>query len=321
MPRRTHAALFVLSLSGAAFAAEPPTGKASFPLPTAAEAAAPERPSSLNRTPTAVAALPPPLTPAPTAVAPSVPPPAPRVRPEPPAEPRDSGWEVSSFQPRRNWSRGPVQDVHAPRERSSRERDLWMLSIEGATRAPIDIGGQVTLETPVGLRLFGGYGWVPDMYLGSILRAGASLSSDPIVASMLENGFQSGRAWRIGAGWRPFRSVGVYLDAGYARVNLRGDLATSDIVNIPGVTGSYAIDSTLGFGFVELGYQAKIAERVVVAAGLGVTKVMSASTHATPNDGAADDPALRDATGAIDQGLEKYGYSPTLTLRLGLDLI
>ncbi|MCC6899858.1 MAG: hypothetical protein IT377_12835 [Polyangiaceae bacterium] len=321
MPRRLAPLLFSLALSGAAFAAEPPTGKASFPLPTAAEAAAPERPSSLNRTPTAVAALPPPAVPAPTTVAPTAPPPSPRLRPAEPVEPTESSWEVSAFQPRRTWSRGPVQDVPAPREGSSRDRDSWMLSLEGVTRAPIDIGGQAVLETPVGLRLFGAYGWVPDMYLGNVLRAGASLSSDPIVASMIENGFQSGRAWRLGAGWRPFRAVGVYLDAGYARVSLRGDMATSDVVNIPGVTGSYAIDSTLGFGFVEIGYQAKIAERVVLAAGLGLTKVMSADTRATPSDGAPDDPNIETATDSIDRGLEKYGYSPTLTLRLGLDLI
>lgn len=323
MRRALQTALFLLTASGAALGAEPPTGKASFPLPTESEAALPVRVSSLDRRPTAVAALPlpPPATP-PAAVARG--PAQPRAVPQPRVEstsPSEPNWEVVAFPRRRSWARGPDDVATAPTEPSSRDRDRWMLSIEGATRAPIDAGLQVTFETPPGLRLFGGYGWVPGMYRDSILGAWAAVSSDPVVTTILASGFQGGRAWRVGAGWRPFRNVGVYLDAGYARVDLHGELATADLVGVPGFGGTYAIESSLGFGFVELGYQAKIAERVVLALAIGATKVMSAETRATPTGGTAEEPLIDDATAFVDEGLEKYGFLPTLTLRLGVDLI
>lgn len=196
-----------------------------------------------------------------------------------------------------------------------------MFSVEAATRAPVDAGVQLTFETPVGFRMFGGYGWVPSMYLGSIVGTAANASADPLLGAILEKGFDSGNAWRAGIGIRPFRKLGLYLDAGYARVSLRGALDTAELTGVPGVSGSYAVDSTLGLGFLELGYQAKIAERVVLGAALGATKVLGAETRVTPGAGSASNPELENTTGNVDRGLERYGVLPTLTLRLGLDLI
>lgn len=243
-----------------------------------------------------------PAAPPPTTVTPEPAPPPPPPVVQPPA-PRAGLDAPDAVQPR------------------ARERDLWMLSVEAATRAPIDAGFQLTLETPVGFRMFGGYGWVPSMYLGRIMSTAASVSSDPVLGALLDEGFDSGDAWRAGIGVRPFRNLGLYLDAGYARVSLRGSLDTADLTSIPGISGSYAVDSTLGLGFLELGYQGKIAERVVLGVALGVTKVMSAETRVTPGSGAASDPQLENATSQVDDGLEKYGVLPTLTLRLGVDLI
>lgn len=196
-----------------------------------------------------------------------------------------------------------------------------MLSLEGATRAPIDAGLQLTFETPAGLRLFGGYGWVPSMYLGTIVGTAADASADPRVGTLLDEGFDGGHAWRAGLGLRPFQSLGLYLDAGYARVGLHGGLDAAKLGGVPGISGGYDVSTTLGLGFVELGYQTKIAQRVVLAAALGVTKVFSAETSVAPNAGASDDPSLRTAADQVDAGLERYGILPTLTLRLGLDLI
>ena len=56
---------------------------------------------------------------------------------------------------------------------STRVRDDWMLSLEAVTRVPIDAGGQIGFETPFGLRLFGGYGWVPyvDVLTGIVVSS------------------------------------------------------------------------------------------------------------------------------------------------------
>jgi hypothetical protein len=196
-----------------------------------------------------------------------------------------------------------------------------MLSLEGVTRAPVDAGFQGVLEVPGGLRFFGGYGFMPSAYLGRVMGLASAISGDPVLATVLEDGFASGRVWRIGGGWRPFERVGVYLDFGYARASLAGAIDTSAFAPDLGVSGRYGVASTLGLGFVEVGYQAKIAQRVVLAVALGATKVMDAETSITPEAGSAQDARLNDAAGLVDQGLEEYGFTPTLALRLGVDLI
>lgn len=316
--------LNLLAVSRASANEPEPTSKASFPIVSESDSSSRPRESSLDRlNPSVVAALPP--LPATTGWAtPIAPPPS---APPPSAAPPSPEWETKTVRRRpstrslhEHAGRGPdAPDAASPK--SSRDRDRYMLSLEGATRAPIDLGFQSTFETPVGLRLFGGFGWVPSMYLGKITGTAAAVSSDPVLGAMLESGFQSGNAWRLGAGIRPFRDVGVYLDAGYSRVSLRGAFDTSQVTGIAGLGGSYEVESSLGLGFLELGYQAKIAERVVLAGALGVTKVFSAKTHATAKDGAIDDPRIGEATTAVDEGLVTYGVLPTLTLRLGLDLI
>jgi len=306
--------LLALLVPGVALANEPvPMARASFPVLTEASAeAAPARESSLDRlSPKVVGALPllppkPSATPAPSTRAVSSPPPAPV-------------WETSVS--RAPPARAPMLDQHEPRASSSRETDLWMLSLEGATRAPVDAGFQLTLETPPGLRAFGTYGWVPSMYLGRVMGTASQISADPMLSAVLERGFERGRAWRVGAGWRPFRRVGAYLDAGYARVSTSGGFDASDLTGTAVVAGSYSVESSIGMGFVEVGYQAKVAERVVLALALGATKVLSAETRVAPEEGGATDPNLEKAAGWVDQGLEKYGFLPTLTLRLGIDMI
>lgn len=327
------ASFALLGMTHPAAAGEPlPMARASFPLVTETADPPPARESSLDRlSPKVVAALPllpgaAPKTAPPQPANHAAPPPA---RPPTAAQSRPTNaapeWDVSLFRNHpstrslnERQSRGPDQVTPEP---SARERDLWMLSIEGVTRAPIDAGLQATFETPVGLRFFGGYGWVPSMYLGRIMGTAAQISSDPVVGAVLENGFDSGKVWRAGVGYRPFRSVGVYLDAGYARVTLRGELNSAELSGVPGLGGSETVDSTLGVGFVELGYQAKIADRVVLALAVGATKVFKADTRVTGSGGAADDPKINEAAAVVDDGLETYGLLPTLTLRLGLDLI
>lgn len=312
MKRALIPALFVVLAPSAAFAAGVPVGTAAFPLPK------PEAATALSAESTPVVAQPAAPGGLPVPPPPSV---APLPAAAPTAEQVGTTWEIVSVRRLAPAWNGSARDASPAPLESKRVPDLWMLSLEAVTRAPVDVGGQLLLETPVGLRLFGGYGWLPSMYVDKVVGVASAVSSDPLVATILENGFQSGRAWRIGAGWRPFRSVGVYLDAGYAHVDLHGELSASDFANVPGLSGGYTIDSSLELGFVELGYQAKIAERVVLGLALGATKVMSSRTLAAPIGGIPEDPRINEATAAVDSGIEKYGILPTLTLRLGADLI
>ena len=217
----------------------------------------------------------------------------------------------------------PARDELTPDEPTLSER--WMLSVEGVTHAPIDVGLQAGIETPFGLRLFGGYGWMPQTYLG-FLRQVASMASggESATRAVFESGIDSGSTFRAQIGIRPFSRVGVYLDAGYSELKLDGYIEPSEIseLGVPGAAdGGYAASTTMKMWLVELGYQAMIVDRIVLGAGIGVMGTLDAETELLAVDGGAANPALDEAAGAADQLLEKYGVLPTLTLRLGLDLI
>jgi hypothetical protein len=199
-----------------------------------------------------------------------------------------------------------------------------MLSLEGVTHAPIDVGAQVGVETPQGLRLFGGYGWVPGGYMNLLTGIAASASSNGYAQSLLNDAHYSGHTWRIQAGWRPFRTIGLYADVGYARLNANGalDLASSDIPQLAMFGGGYEASTRLDMWLVELGYEGEIGDRVVLALALGVMKTFNAKTSIAAVDGAPTNNVILDAAASqADTALEKYGTVPTLTLRLGFDLI
>jgi hypothetical protein len=206
---------------------------------------------------------------------------------------------------------------------SDRVRDEWMLSLEGVTRVPLDVGAQIGFETPFGLRLFAGYAWVPEAYIGTITSIAASATNDSRARALLDSVEYSGRTIRATLGIRPFSRLGLYFDAGYAHVRLRAARDLPDLV-VPGVIalrGGYEATSSLDLWVAELGYQFQLERRLVLAAALGMAGTLDAKTGITPVRGAPDDPAIHEGAREIDRSFEAYGYVPTLTLRLGFDLI
>lgn len=215
-----------------------------------------------------------------------------------------------------------VRDVDA--RAAERRRKAWMLSLEGVTHAPIDMGVQLGLETPQGLRLFGGYGWVPGSYMNLLTGIAASASGNSYAQALLEHGEYAGHTWRVQAGFRPFRAIGLYGDIGYARVSASGalDLAASGVPQLAVFGGGYSADTRLDMWLVELGYQGQIADRLVLALALGMMGTFDAKTSIRAVGGAPTNSAiLNSAASQADSALEKYGFVPTLTLRLGFDLI
>lgn len=202
-------------------------------------------------------------------------------------------------------------------------RDRTMLSIEAVTHAPVDVGFQAGYEAPFGLRLFGGYGWVPRPFIDAVTDVAASAIGDPRARSVLQNGNYGGNAWRVQAGLRPFSKLGLYLDAGYSKVSVDGSLeiADSGVRELANFDGGYRASLDLDMWLVELGYQGQLLERIVLGSGLGVMRTMRSSTTVTATDGAPTSPAVEEVTQQIDESIENYGFVPTLTLRLGVDLI
>jgi hypothetical protein len=203
---------------------------------------------------------------------------------------------------------------------SDRVRDEWMLSVEGVTRLPLEAGVQATLEMPYGVRVFAGYGWVPTAYINLIAGAAAG----PRYANLLLDSAQySGDSARVGVGIRPIPHFGGYLDLSYAHVRLD---ASREIpaFSVPGFSfpgGAYALHTGLDLWAVELGYQLELDRHFVLAAALGVTGALQSNTVIGPRGNAPDEqPALSEASSDIDHFF-RTNVLPTLTLRLGFDLI
>jgi hypothetical protein len=224
----------------------------------------------------------------------------------------------------RSASAGPPANRDVDANAAEQRRKAWMLSVEGVTHAPIDMGFQLGFETPQGLRIFGGYGWVPGSYMNLLTGIAANASGNSYAEALLNQTRYQGHTWRAQLGWRPFRAIGLYGDVGYARLSAHGslDLASSGIPQLAMLGGGYEATTRLDMWLVELGYQGEIADRLVLGLALGAMGTFDATTRITAVNGAPTNSAILDtAATQADTALEKYGVVPTLTLRLGFDLI
>jgi hypothetical protein len=186
------------------------------------------------------------------------------------------------------------------------------------------LGVQLGVETPQGLRLFAGYGWVPGSYMSLLTGVAANASGNSYAKTLLKHATYDGHTWRVQVGWRPFRAIGLYGDVGYAQVRANGalDLASSSIPQLAMFGGGYTANTRLDMWLLELGYQGELADRIVLAVALGAVGTFNSTTSITAVNGAPTSNAILNAAASqADAALEKYGIVPTLTLRLGFDLI
>lgn len=208
----------------------------------------------------------------------------------------------------------------------------WTLSLEGVTHAPVDMGVQVLFETPFGLRVGSGFGWVPQMYINWVSNAAVSTGAvDGATGSAVRDSFSGGTVWRANVGVRPVG--GFYLDAGYALVNLRGTLSVSELASASNIDSAgfvpegagMKVRSTLHMWTLEVGWQTHIADRVVLGFGAGVMGTINASSTAEPDFDVPDvvsiDPIVEEATNTADDRIKRYGFIPTVTGRLGYDFL
>jgi hypothetical protein len=197
-----------------------------------------------------------------------------------------------------------------------------MFSMEGATRTPVDVGVQATLESPFHLRLSAGYGWVPTSYSSLFTGIASSASGNAEVSAILTHASYQGRTLRAAIGVRPFTTAGLHIDFGYARLNLDGalDLAASGVPALESQSGVYQAHATMDAWLVEIGSQFE-AWGVVCGFAFGLMRTFAAHTTVSAANGASANQLLGSAAQQADAALKTYGYVPTLTLRLGFDLL
>jgi hypothetical protein len=204
--------------------------------------------------------------------------------------------------------------------RAQRLRERWLLSLEGVVHAPSDVGVQAGIELPIRLRFSTGFGFMPVEWLtGFVARA----TDDPEVRAALLLPSYSGTIWRAQLGVRPFKKLGLYFDAGYARATLHGslDLTGSPLAEEEDLQGRYDVESSLDLWLIDLGYQWQIANRGVLALGLGVMSTFNADTSIAASGGAPERSEFTNGVERMNAALETHGTVPFVTLRIGVDLL
>lgn len=243
-----------------------------------------------------------------------------QAREKPPETPAESLPDVQSFEftPRRS---------QLPRDRAEKSErtnalHTWLLSVEAVTHVPVDVGLQVGGETPFGLHVYAGIGWIPPAYAGLLRGIAASATNDTDARAVLEQASYSGNTWRIQAGLRPFKAIGLYLDAGYSHLTFSGsaNLSESGAPNLVAIGGNYSSTTQLDAWFVELGYLGEIQNRLLLGGALGLMRVADSSTKLARSDGVSN-PLFGVLSSRADSAFETYGFIPTITLRLGFDAL
>ncbi|HEX6277682.1 MAG TPA: hypothetical protein VFZ53_31790 [Polyangiaceae bacterium] len=201
-----------------------------------------------------------------------------------------------------------------------RKRDRWMLALEGVVRAPSDIGFQAGIEFPYRLRFVAGFGFMPAEWITGFI---ADTTRDSRARAVLDLPSYRGTIWRTQVGYRPFKKLGLYLDAGYARATIHGsfDLPPTLFGEELDEQGSYAVDSSLDIWLFETGYQWQIANRLLLAAGIGVMSTFNADTSVSASAGAPQSSEFVSGARQANDALERYGTIPFFTLRAGVDLL
>jgi len=221
---------------------------------------------------------------------------------------------------------GPLtkSESTAPSAESQRRANPWVLSLEAVTHAPVDFGVQIGGETPFGLHLVAGVGLIPPAYSGILRGIAASATSDVRARALLLQARYAGSAWRVQVGMRPFKQVGLYLDGGYARVAFSGsvNLSQTGDPDLAAIGGTYDSGTALDMWLIELGYQGELENRLLLGMALGVMGTLDSHTTLSRSDGGASDSLFfSELARRADRTLESYGIIPTLTLRIGVDLL
>ena len=220
------------------------------------------------------------------------------------------------------------------------------LDVLAGTRFPLSIGVQAQAEGPGRLQAGLGLGLLPGFYVDTINEVAMALDAyDQPTADVIRSTIQSSLLCDVDLGWRPFRRAGFLFGVGYSLATLGGSATAQDILAAAsgleppdasisiGPVGfgtddailEYDASATLHMLRVDLAWRWPLGQRYVLKIGLGGAFTLAARSHIEP---AYDPlvPSLLDAFTSeseawLDDTLEAYVHSPTLTLQFGSRLV
>lgn len=179
--------------------------------------------------------------------------------------------------------------ARVPEPRATRS-DPFALDAMVTTWVPLSIGPELSVELPGRLIAQLHVGWMPELYsetlTTSLQDAGVY---DAATGALIDGALQSATAWRLAAGWRPFRDAGLELAVGYAHVSLEGATTTGEIMPLVSDDVAERLDEELGDVGLSLsssihhltvaaGWRWLVADRVVIRAQLGYLQAFNSSS-------------------------------------------
>jgi len=168
----------------------------------------------------------------------------------------------------------------------------YQLRLEVGTDFPVALGARVSAEFPLRLRVGSSLGALVGPYVDSINGVVVALGGYPqSTADLISDALQNSLVWRLQVGWRPFASLGFYVDLGYGLATLGGGATGDQILaaalgqSAPANSGGrdYDIVSTIHLVMVEIGWQWSLwHDRISLRAAVGGAFTVAASTTITP---------------------------------------
>lgn len=214
------------------------------------------------------------------------------------------------------------------------ERSPVAFDVALAAHVPLMLGGQATLELPLGFLVQTELGVLPGFSIDAVdsvlVSAGAY---DEATSTIVRESLRDSFVFRLSAGMRPFPDHGFEFLGGYTLASLGGGVGARTAVEaVSGVAVPAAVPdveigvtSTVHAFHVGLGWRWLLAEHFVVRASLGYVQAVGSSSEIEVPSELAQDPQVRAgvtaANAALDEKLDDiyttYVKMPLLGLSLG----
>lgn len=239
---------------------------------------------------------------------------------DPPATPTTSATPAPVVDPNE-----PVLFIPEKEEPADPNAPRWHMALGAGTDFPMGIAARAHVEAPWRGRVSTSIGILPGAYVDGIngIVTGLGGYSDQ-TADLIKSALSTSLIWRTHLGYRLFPKLGLYVEAGYGLVTLGGSVTGAEIIQ--GVTGytapesartqsrTFEVKSTLHMLDVEVGYDLKIFERLLLRAALGGAFTLGANTSLdaqfTPRSADGGGLFARAASAYLDDIYTSYVFTP-----------
>lgn len=200
---------------------------------------------------------------------------------------------------------------------------VWLGAV---TDFPVQVGGRAEIEIQGRLRAWTSLGVLPVPYVEAINAISQAVGGyDEATGDLIVAALSRSLVWRTHLGWRPWKTEGFTVDAGYGLATLGGDTRTSELAavalgaSIPTEAGNrYDIDSTLHQFSVELGWRFLVWRGLSLRTSVGLAATVGSSTAVTPaTSSPSSEQIARSLEAYLDDVYTRYVHFPYVGLEVG----